>query len=410
MRILIVNTRHYYGGGDSNYALDLADLLKKRGHEVSFFAMQGERNLPDPNEDLFVSHIDYRALNQRKNPLAALQVLTRSIYSAEARKKFSLLLDRVKPDLIHLQNIHAHITPSVILEAEQRKIPMVWTLHDYKLVCPNSHFLIDASGEICEACRGGAFWNAAKKRCKKGSLPASGMAALEAYAHQWMNIRSKVSAFLCPSAFLRGKLLENGFDPHKTLHLPLFLPDEAFSSQTEDDGYILFLGKLEALKGIYVLLEAARCAPQVPVWIAGGADEAMLKQLPLLLPPNVKYLGFQSGQELMRLKRKARALVLPSLSYENQPLSILEAFALGKPVIASDLGGMRELVGENERGWLIPMGDADALAKALTWTLERPVETKALGKAALEYARENHTAESHYRQMMKIYQGALQWT
>jgi glycosyltransferase involved in cell wall biosynthesis len=404
MRVLIVNTRHYRGGGDSNYALDLADLLKKRGHGVSFFAMQGERNQPDPNADLFVSHIDYRALNQHKNPLAALQVLTRSIYSTEARRKFSTLLERVKPDIVHLQNIHAHITPSVIFEARRRELPVVWTLHDYKLVCPNSHFLIDQTDEICEACRGGVFWNAAKKRCKKGSLSASGMAVLDAYAHRWMRVRESVDAFLAPSIFLKSKLLENGFDPHQVVHLPLFLPEEAFAKQTEDDeGYILFLGKLEALKGIRILFEAARRAPQVRVIVAGGADESMLRQLPDLLPPNVTYVGFQSGQELMNLKRKARAIALPSIWYENQPLSILEAFALGKPVIASNLGGMRELVGENERGLLTPMGDSEALAKALSWMSEHPAKATSLGKIALEYAYENHSAEKHYERLHEIY-------
>jgi len=382
-------------------------LLRANGHEVSFFAMQGLNNLPDPNSDLFVSYIDYRELNRRKNPVTAAQVMTRSIYSKEARQKFARMVERVKPDVVHLQNIHAHLTPSIIFEAKRRGLPTVWTLHDYKLVCPNSHFLIDQTGEICEACRGGQFWQAARKRCKKGSLLASGMASLEAYAHQMMNVRGKVDAFLCPSSFLRTKLLENGFDAAKTHHLPLFLPQDAFAYTPEDEGYLLFLAKLEPLKGIFPLLDAARRVPHVNVVLAGRVDEPLQSQLPTLLPSNVTYAGFKGGQELADLRRGARALVLPSLWYENQPLSILEAFALGKPVIASDLGGMRELVGENERGLLTAMGEPDALADAMNWMVDHPSDARVIGRRAFQYAKENHSPEKHYRQLMDIYQDVI---
>jgi len=403
LRILIVNTRHYLGGGDSTYAFNLAELLRSHGHQVNFFAMQGPNNLPDENSDLFVSYIDYREMSQRKNPLTAAQVASRSIYSVEARHKFSKLLDRIQPDIIHVQNIHTHITPSVIFEAKKRGIPLVWTLHDYKLVCPNSHFLIDKTSEICEACRGGHFWQATRKRCKKDSVLASGMASLEAYGHRLMGIRGMVDAFLCPSAFLRGKLLENGYDECKAHHIPLFLPKISVVQNMNDDGYLLFLGKLEPLKGIYQLIEAAHQAPTVQIVLAGRAEAPLLSQLPELLPPNVNYAGFKSGAELFALQHSARAFVLPSQWYENQPFSILEAFAFGKPVIVSDLGGMRELVGDNERGLLVPAGDVDGLAGALDWISTHKSEVQEMGKAAQVYARTMHSAEAHYQALMKIY-------
>ena len=407
MRILIVNTRHYPGGGDSTYAFNLAELLRANDHDVSFFAMQAGNNLPDKNSDLFVSEIDYREMNRRKSPLTAVQVAWRSIYSVEARRKFSALLERVKPDIVHLQNIHAHITPSVIFEAKKRNIPVAWTLHDYKLVCPNSHFLIDQTGEICEACRGGQFWQATHRRCKKGSLLASGMASLEAYVHQWMRVSANVNVFLCPSAFLRSRLLVNGFAENKTLHLPLFLPGGLFEPSVEEDGYFLFLGKLEGIKGIYPLIEAARLAPQIRVILAGRAEESLLQRIPDLLPSNVRYVGFKSGEELSSLRRRARAFVLPSLWYENQPFSILEAFALGKPVIASDLGGMRELVGDDERGLLTPAGEPDALASAMIRLHENPADAHQAGARAYQYVLENHSAQKHYQGLLAIYQDIL---
>ena len=186
--------------------------------------MQDSRNLPDPNADLFVSPIDFRELNQHKTLANGVKVLTRTVYSTEARRRFATLLDRFSPDLIHLQNFGRHITSSILFEARQRGLPAVRTLHDYGLACPNSHFLIDRTGQICEACRGGRFYQAMFKRCKKGSLLASGMAAFGAYCNRWMGAVKKVDALLTPSRFLKSKLLENGFDETQIHHLPLFLP------------------------------------------------------------------------------------------------------------------------------------------------------------------------------------------
>lgn len=403
MKILLVNTRHFYGGGDSTYCFNLADLLKAQGHQVAFFAMQDERNLPDANADLFVSHIDFRELNRNKNPLAGAQVLGRVIYSGEARAKFSRLLERFPPDLVHLQNLHAHITPSVILEAKRRGLPVVWTLHDYKLICPNSHFLLDRTGAICEACGSNHFYQPIFTRCKKGSLLASAMAGVEAYAHLAMRIRAHVDFFLAPSQFLQNKLLDRGFLSRQVIHLPLFLPENKFQATTEDENYILFLGKLEPIKGIAGLLRAVRRVPQVKLVLVGRADESLAASLPELLPPNATHLGPVFGDDLLRLLRRARAIVLPSLWYENQPFSILEAFASSKPVIATNLGGMSELVKNQERGLLVPPGDEKALANAMLWMTTNPELSQQMGKHGFDYVRAVHSPEPHYRALVKLY-------
>jgi glycosyltransferase involved in cell wall biosynthesis len=404
MKILIVNTRHYLGGGDSTYSFNLCDMLRLNGHEVYFMAMQDKHNLPDPNSDLFVNHIDFRELNHHKNISSGFRVFTRSIYSIEARTKFSRLLDRVKPDLVHLQNIHAHITPSVIFEAKKQSIPVVWTLHDYKLICPNSHLLIDATNQICEACQGGYFFRAVLNRCKKNSLLASIMACLEAYTHHILGVRGKVDLFLCPSRFLQKKLLDNGFDRNKVRHLPLFLSHKSFNYTGQHEDYFLFLGKLEPLKGIDYLIRAARHVPNIKIIAAGRIDENIRDKVLSSFPPNLKYVGMKSGEELDQLRKKAIALVLPSICYENQPFSILEMFALGKPAIVSDLGGMRELVGDNERGWLVKPRDDIELANAIDAAYRNPFETKAKGENAYSYITKNHSEEAHYQCLSRIYQ------
>jgi len=407
MKICIVNTRNYYGGGDSTYTLNLAALLKKNGNEVSFFAMQDPKNLPDEYEDLFVSHIDFREMNRKKTVASGIRVVGRVIYSIEARRNFAIALDRMKPDIVHIQNIHGHITPSVIFEAKKRRLPVVWTLHDYKMICPNSHFLIDATHEICEACGNGKYYHSIIKRCKKGSLLASAMACAEAYAHKLMGVRNLPDLFLSPSSFLKAKLIERGFPCDKVVHLPLFLQDEIFARQGQDLGYLLFFAKIDPIKGIFPLIEACGKAPDVKVKIAGKVEDERVKELLKALPPKVQYLGMQQGDTLRELIAKARAVVLPSLWYENQPFSITEAFAAGKPVIASDLGGMTELVKNFERGILTRPGDADALSKAMDWMYNHPESAQEMGKKARQYALREHSAKAHYERITSIYNSLL---
>ncbi|MEW5803131.1 MAG: glycosyltransferase family 4 protein [bacterium] len=407
MKILFANTRHFPGGGDSTYTFNLARLLTKMGHEAAFFAMQDPRNIPDANSDLFVSYIDFKELNRKKSLYNGLNTLSRAIYSREARKNFSQILDRTKPDIVHLHGIHAHITPSIIFEAKKRNLPVIWTLHDYKMVCPNTHFRIDATNEICEACGKGAFWHAILKRCKKNSLLASSMAAVEAYIHILMGVWNRVDFFLSPSAFLKDKLVEHGLPASKIVHLPLFLPKELFYYENCDEGYLLFMGRLDPIKGIYPLLKACHLASEARLILAGRVEEPISSQLPELLPPNAHYVGMKQGDELRHLLVRSRAVILPSLWYENQPFSLTEAFAAGKAVIATNLGGMIELVTRSQGGLLVPPADIEALAKAIQWMSSHPKEAHQMGTEARKYASRVHSAEVHYQELMEIYELAI---
>ena len=407
MRILLVNTRHHRGGGDSSYTFNLAELLTANGHEIAFFAMQDERNLHDPNSDLFVSHIDFREANRDKSIANGLRVLGRVIYSTEARSKFAQILERFQPDIVHLQNIHSHLSPSIIFEAKRRGIPVVWTLHDYKLVCPNTNCLEDSTGEICESCGSGRFYMAAYRRCKKGSMLASAMASVEAYAYKLMGVADKVDAFLSPSLFLKNKFAERGFPTGKVHHLPLFLPQEICRTERNAGSYILFASRLDPIKGIRTLIEACRLAPGVKVILAGRVDEPLASELPGLLPPNALYVGLMHGKDLIELFNGASAVVSPSLCFENQPFSILEAFSFGKPVVASRLGGMVELVGDQERGLLFPAGKAEALAAAMEWMVSHPKEAECMGDSAHQYVTREHSPSMHYKLMMQVYNEIL---
>jgi glycosyltransferase involved in cell wall biosynthesis len=408
VRIILVNTRHFRGGGDSTYTFNLADLLRSKGHEVAFFAMQDPANLPDPNEDLFVSPIDFRRLNRQKSLSGGIRVLSRVLYSPEARRKFRLLLQRFQPDLIHLQNILGHISPSVLFEAKRQAVPVVWTLHDYRLICPNTHFIIDRTRTICQCCTPGTYYRAIGRRCKKDSAMASLMAAVEAYVLRAMRLPCKVEAFLSPSAFLRGQMLERGFPADKVVHLPLFLSDEVFSPAEGKGDYLLFMGRLEEIKGVVPLLQACGQVPEVKLILAGSVGESLAERLPALLPANAQYVGLKKPPELRALLAHAMAVVVPSLWYENQPFGMLEAFAASRPAIASDLGGMRELIEQSRAGVLVPPGDVDALAAAMRSMASDPQRARQMGSRGYQYAVAAHRREPHYERLMEIYGRAME--
>jgi glycosyltransferase involved in cell wall biosynthesis len=268
--------------------------------------------------------------------------------------------------------------------------------------------MIDQTGQICEACRGGKFFHALKTRCKKGSLSASAVAVLEAYVHQALGVRSCVNAFLSPSRFLRDKLLENGIEKNKIHYTPLFLPDDLFTLSDSDHGYLLFLGRIEPHKGIVWLVDAARRVPGAQIIMAGRLDVPLESMITDTMPTNVKYVGFKKGRELLELRKNARAVIVPSQWYENQPFTILEAFAMGKPVITTSIGGMRELVGDNERGLGVSLGDRESLASAMQLMYENASFAKELGKNAYEYCQRNHTAFHHYTLLAEIYDQVIQ--
>jgi len=406
MRILIANTRHFKQGGDSTYTFGLADALRAAGHEVGFFAMAGDRNEPDPNSDLFVSHIDFRELNQRKTLSSGVQVLRRSIFSSEAEEKVTRLIDRFKPDVVHLQNIHAHLTPSIVFAARRSGLPVVWTMHDYKLMCPNSHFRIDTTGALCESCRPGNYLPAVSKKCKKGSLLASGMAAVEAYAHWARGLRRQVDCYISPSRFLADKLIEHGWPAESVRHVPNFLDAPADLPRRGAGRHFLFVGKLEELKGIGTLLDAAPKVPQCDILLVGGCDDPAVRSRLEHLPANVRYMGAKTRSEITALLADARALVMPSIWYENQPMVILEAFAAGVPVIGSRIGGLPELIADGSRGTLVEAGNARELASAIARLDGDAGLAAEMGRASHQYVIRHHSAAAHVASVTAIYHSA----
>ena len=200
-------------GGDSRHALGLGDLLKHNGHDIHYFAMQGADNFHCAESIYFPKEIDYRKALHKKNPLTALSVVLRSIYSVEARKNISRLLDKVKPDIAHLHSIRHHLTKSILPELAKRHIPIAWTLHDFKEICPNTSFYDGQT--ICESCKRKRYRNVIWKRCKKGSLAASLITYLEVKINDYLGYDKYIDLYIAPSKFLRNKFIDYGYEPKK---------------------------------------------------------------------------------------------------------------------------------------------------------------------------------------------------
>jgi len=402
VRILQIQTYHYRRGGDSTYMFNLSRLLENRGHEVVHFAMRHPDNLPSPFAKYFVGEIDFPALLERPTPPALLRVLGRSIHSREAKRKIARLIEETRPDIAHIHNLHAHLTTSILSPLKKAGIPIVWTLHDYKLVCPNSDLL--SGEEICERCIPNRFHNIVLRRCKKGSLGASFVAMLIALYDRLTRVPGRVDRFIAPSRFLENKLIEAGFDPGKIRWLPNFVEAESRDAVPEGD-YFLYFGRLSREKGIDILIRAAARLGRGRLRILGdGPERPALERLAAEQgAADIEFLGRRSGEELRQILCGAQFAVLPSRWYENLPFSVMEAFASGKPVVASDLGGIPEMVDDGVNGFLFPSGDEEALADRIATLLDSPGLREEMGRKGREKAIELYGPEYHYERIMQIY-------
>ncbi|MBS43841.1 MAG: glycosyl transferase family 1 [Nocardioides sp.] len=413
MRILHVNKFLYRRGGAESYMLDVAAEQRAAGHHVGFFSMEHPDNDEDPNGDLFPSRME---LNPPPDGAAArARTAAQVLWRRDARKAMERVLDRERPDVVHLHNVYHQLSPSILRPLAQRGVPAVMTLHDYKLVCPTYQFL-DADGKICEACLpatpGGRprFEEATKRRCNGGSLAGSGLATLELTLHRSTDAYGPVRTFLCPSAFLRDKVAAGGMHPDRLAHLPNFCDVSGVVPATEPGAGVLFAGRLSHEKGVDTLVDAAALLPaDVTVTIAGdGPERERLEKRAADrgLAAKVQFLGRVPMAELHDRMRAAAVVAVPSRWYENQPMSVLEAYGCGRPVVASDLGGLPEMVEDGVTGHLVPHDDPAALAEALGRLAGDPTTAHAMGEAARRravttYSIGAHVAalEDHYRRV-----------
>jgi glycosyltransferase involved in cell wall biosynthesis len=403
MKILIVNNFYYNRGGDCTYMFSLKKQLESKGHKVCIYSMHHPKNIDSGYSKYFVSYINYDEEVRRNNLSSGIKVIKRTIYSREAKNKIEALIKAEKPDIAHIQNIHHHITPSIFFVFKKYNIPIVWTLHDYTVICPNTSFL--AKGKVCEKCKKHKYYWPSLVKCKKNSFGASTMAALETSIHRIIKISDMVDVFIAPSKFLQDKFIEYGVTRDKIVQISLFTDIELHNKIKTTDDYYLFVGRITEEKGIKTLIDAAVKVNSSKLKIAG--DGPLLEKMMDYANSEdkngiVEFLGYKSHAELTKLYMNCRFIVVPSEWYETSGLVIFEAFAFGKPAIGSKMGGIPELITDTERGLIFEPGDSEDLSKTIKYLLNNPDLVEEMGNNALKFVQE-FNSEKHYKELIEIY-------
>jgi len=350
MKILLVNKFHYLKGGSERYYFTLADAFKAQGHEVIFFSMKDERNVPCGQDKYFVNHSGIGGGLKDK-----ISLLLHVSYSKEAYKKMTELLVIEKPDLVILNLVHRQITCSIIdaIKDFNHKIPIFWTMHDLICACP-AYTMLDGKNNICEKCLDGNFNHCIYNKCTHNSYLMSWLSAHEAKQirkHKWYD---KVDLYICPSEFYKKKLEQAYFTKSKIVCMRNPLPiDTKYECNNHDEGYILYFGRLSKEKGVKTLIDAMKTIDYKLIILGTGPLEKELKNYVISSKiNNVEFKGFQEGEKLKTYIRNSRCVVLPSEWYENGPYSAMESMALGKPLIVSNKGGLPELVEDGANGYI----------------------------------------------------------
>ncbi|MBT0666185.1 glycosyltransferase family 4 protein [Geobacter pelophilus] len=405
MRILFLNNFYYLRGGSERVLFGEMRLLREAGHEVAIYARGHEKNEPAEYAGFFPPPLDTERLGLSIKSIATVREL---IYSESSRQGLREVVKRFRPDIVHAHNIYGRLSLSVLDELKAAGVPVVMTLHDLKLLCPS--YLMLNKGKVCELCKGGRYANAFLTRCHKGSYPASFVYALESWLNKTSDKYGSVQKFVVPSRFLRDKCVEHGWDSSRFAYLPNCIDKEGATASDGVGDYLLYMGRLSAEKGIGTLLRAYRQSGcTMPLMIVGdGPLRKELEGASAGCQGRVTFTGYLTGVDLATALRGASCVLLPSECYENAPLSILEAFAAGKPVIGSRIGGIPELVDDEINGFLFEPGNADALtAKIQAFLNLSATAVAAMGEAARLKVEREFSPRAHMESLHAIYHAVL---
>jgi glycosyltransferase involved in cell wall biosynthesis len=403
VKILYCNKYNFRFSGTEAYLFDLMALMREQGHQTALFSMADTRGEPTVYDEHFVPHIDFKSSDRigKKIHLAA-----HAVYSVSARQKIGSLIEKFRPDIAHVRNIYHHLSPSIFWELKKRRIPVIYHLNDFKMLCPNYNMV--SRSDACERCHGGRFWHVVSEGCYPHGRAAGAVLAAEAYFHRWLRTYERcVDRFLVPSEFVRDKLVHYGWEAQRIEVLPHFQRLGKGPVRTSDQNApVFYFGRLSAEKGVDELIRAVAELPHVRLKIAGdGPERANLEGLVASLQlRNVAFEGHVTGPQLDRLIAESCFTVLPSRAYETLGKTILESYAQARAVVASDLGSRREFVAEGDTGLLSPVGNVAELRSRISYLYEQTELAQQMGLAGLEFVRRNHSPEEHYQKLVALYE------
>lgn len=402
MKILQINKFYFMQGGAERYLLDVSAWLTGQGHEVIPFAMQHPDNLETPYEKAFPSFVH---TSQVKADWQGVRTLARMAYSLEGRRKLATLIAETAPQVAHIHNIYTQLSPSLLDTLRDSHVPVVMTVHDHHLISPQYNIWAAGCGEDY---RDAGVVRGTLSRFHKHSLFASFAQTAVYRFHCWLKIYERgVDLFLCPSQYMKRQLVRGGFPEEKIRVNHFGIDERLFAPRFEPEDYFFYAGRLSEEKGVETLIRAASIIGDVKIKIAGrGPEMERLHRLACDVP-GVEFLGFRTKEEVGELYRGAIGVLLPSRVHENFPLMVLEAMASGKPVIASDVGGVSEIVEDRVNGFLVPPTDLQAWVEAiLRLTYDEGLQ-QSMSRAARATVEERFRIEDHYRRLVGAYQEVM---
>jgi len=389
MKIALVHNTYQWPGGEDVIVAQERDLLRSAGHQV----------------------LEYRRSNHEIGNGALVRQIAlahRAVWSSDTFQEFRTLLRQEKPDVVHVHNTFVMISPSIYWACAEENVPVVQTLHNFRLFCPPSNFLRD--GKICEECVEHSLLRGVAHGCYHGSRVATGAAALVLAAHRWVGTwNHKIDCYIAVSQFARRKFEHAGLPPEKLAVKPHFVyPDPG--ARTSAGDYAIFVGRFTSEKGLPTLLNAwSRINTSVPLVIVGDGPlrESLEVQAAQMNNSHVIFRGHLSRDATLAAVKGAKILLCASECYEQGPATILEAFACGVPVIAPLLGPINEVVDDGRTGLLFRAGDPAHLAEKIAWALGHDEQLQSMGKSARAKFAENFSADKNYTRLMEIYERVI---
>lgn len=391
MKILNIGHNYFVAGGSDRVLIETGLLLEKNGHEVIPFCAENKKNIPSKYLRFFPVSIEFDSLT--------LSSFFSFFYNFKAKKQLSRLIEHQEShvDLAHLHIYYGKLTTSILHSLNSKGIPIIQSLHEYKLACPV--YTMESKGSVCDACINGNRLPCIIKRCKNDSIAQSFIMAIESSFSRKMGDIRNIDLFLSVSEFHRAIMLKAGVPSDKLRVLHNFVNTDKYKTTETHGGYYLYFGRIEKLKGMDTLINAFRNSNQKLVIVGTGAYLTKVESSISLLD-NITYLGFRSGDALIEIIADAKCVIVPSEWYENCPMNLLEAKALSRPVIGANIGGIPELIRDGIDGYIFEPGSVQGLKDAIS---KVDSQFTSFSKEARKDVMTRFSQEAYYKKLMGFY-------
>ncbi len=401
LTVLNAGQNYHIVGGSDRMQLVLEKVLSEHGHTTIPFTAASPKNESTEWSKYFPPRVNFDK--------PGIKDITNFVYSQPAAKAITRLLEDTTVDIAHLHIYYGQLTSSILAPLKRAGIPIVQTLHEYKIVCPVYSLIYNS--EICEECQGKHFWKATLKRCNRGSLARSFLSTVESYVSKALGSVSNIDHFITVSHFQRQKVIDLGIPADKVTAIHNFVDASGIEPNSKTGDYFLYFGRLEKMKGLFTLVEAASTIKDIPLLIVGSGNigqelEKFIEQRQL---NHIKILPFCKGETLTELIRNSICSILPSEWYETFGMTLLESFCHGRPVIASRIGGMTEIISDGIDGYLISPKNVEELRDRMLWMAQHRQEAVEMGLAGRKKVESQFSSELYYERTMKVYNSLISY-